>query len=302
MKRELYYKKIGELTQREFEQLFNVATDITDPSFRERLKPIADKSIANINILDYDINTLDFVTAYLLGHIQVLQSKIPENHLIVLFGEPGCGKSHLINLISELKKKDLTQITEADRQFFDIDPKDYTLDREIRDLKDMVDEISIIQKKTTRPSRGGNPNKPEIQEGMSREEVEKCELTYEFAGNLYGISKEEIDEALKTGNAIVIVNDPSMQVMNRLKEIYPKNFVEVMVYQDMYRYKWINDMKQAGRSEEEIESRKKSFGMAQKTYAKSGLTDVIMNMSKRKNTYKFIETTKWSNIQGRWQK
>ena len=89
-----------------------------------------------------------------------------------------------------LKKRDLTQITEEDRQFLEVDPKDYTADREIRELKEMVDSISIIQKKTTRPSRDGKINKPEIQEGMSREEVERCEWTYEFAGNLYGISKE----------------------------------------------------------------------------------------------------------------
>lgn len=224
---------------------------------------------------------MDFVTAYLLGCIQYAQAQIPKNHLIVLFGEPGCGKSHLINLIMELKKRNLTQITEEDRQFLGFDPKDYTADREIRELKDMVDSISIIQKKSTRPSRDGKTNKPEIQEGMSREEVEKCEWTYEFAGNLYGMFKEEIDTILKMGNAIVIVNDSSMQVMESLREAYPENFLQVIVYQDMDRQKWINDMRQAGRTEEEIQTRMETFGISQRIYDKSNLPDVIFNMSKR---------------------
>ena len=281
MKREVYYKKIGELTQKEFEQLFNIATDIAEPNFREKLKPIAEKSIADINVLDYDIKAMDFVTAYLLGCIQYAQAQIPKNHLIVLFGEPGCGKSHLINLNMELKKRNLTQITAEDRQFLGFDRKDYTADREIRELKDMVDSISIIQKKSTRPSRDGKTNKPEIQEGMSREEVEKCEWTYEFAGNLYGMFKEEIDTILKMGNAIVIVNDSSMQVMESLREAYPENFLQVIVYQDMDRQKWINDMRQAGRTEEEIQTRMETFGISQRIYDKSNLPDVIFNMSKR---------------------
>ena len=172
MKRELYYKKIGELTQKEFEQLFNVATDISEHSFRARLKLFEEKSIADINVLDYDMNNMDFVTAYLLGIITSLQTQIPDNHLVVLFGEPGCGKSYLMHIISELKKRVLTQITEEDREFFEVDPKDYTSDGEIRELKNMVDEMTIIQKKTTRPSRDGKENNPEIKEGLTREEVE----------------------------------------------------------------------------------------------------------------------------------
>lgn len=86
MDRKLYYKKIGELTQKEFEQLFNVATDISEPSFRARLKLFEDKSVADINVLDYNINSMDFVTAYLLGIIASLKTQIPDNHLVVLFG------------------------------------------------------------------------------------------------------------------------------------------------------------------------------------------------------------------------
>lgn len=283
-KRELYYKKIGELTQKEFEQLFNVATDITEPSFRKKLEPIADQTIAGINVSDYDLNSMDFVTAYLLGNMSALKAQIPENCLVVLFGEPGCGKSHLINLVLELKKRDLTQITEEDREFFGVDPNDHTSDGEIRELKDMVDSISIIQKKSTRPPRTGNPNKPEIREGMERGEVAKCEWTYEFAGNLYGVLKEEVDAALEKGNAMLIVNDASMQVMRGLQEAYPKNYMPTIVYKDIDRKKWVEDMKKAGRTDKEIEARMATVGNSQKIYDKSCLPGVIFNMENGRTT------------------
>ncbi len=295
IKRELYYKKIGDLTQKEFEQLFDVATDITDPSFRERIKPILDESIAGINLESYKIEDLDFVTAYLLGSITAKKGQIPENSLIVLFGEPGCGKSYLIHLISELKKKDLTQITEEDREFLGIESKDYTSDREIRELKYMVDDISIIQKKTTRPARSTEKSNPEIQAGATREEVEKCDWTYEFSGNLYGIEKKKIDETLKTQNAMLIVNDSSMEVIKDLERVYTKNFLPLILYKEMGQQEWIKEMMQAGRTEEEIQSRLKLFGISQRIYAQIGLAGVIFNMSKRKNTYKSIKTAKKNN-------
>lgn len=264
LKRELFYKPIGELTQQEFEQLFYVETDINDPNFREKIKTIADQSIAGIDISAYNINDMDFLTAYLLGMISAKKAKIPENYLMALFGEPGCGKSHLIRLISELKERKIDQITQEDRKFFGINPEDYTQDRKIRELKDMVDSITIIQKKTTRPSRDGKTNKPEIQEGMNIEDVQKCEWSYEFSGNLYGISKEEVDEALKIGHAIVIVNDPSMKVMDSMKEAYGTNFKPVIVYKDMDMEKWVEDMRKAGRTEEEINKRKKHLVLLKK--------------------------------------
>lgn len=283
--RKLYYKKIGELTQSEFEQLFNVSTDINEPSFREILKPIADQSISSINIGDYNLNDMKFMTAYLLGKINGMKEEMPKNHLIVLFGEPGCGKSYLIQLISEIQKRDLKEITEDDRKLFGVQPTDYTSDREITALKEMVDSISIIPKKTSRPPRDGNPNKPEIQEGVSREEVEKCEWTYEFAGNIYGISKQEIDEALKTGDAILIGNDPSIETMKRLKKDYPENFFPILVYIDVDEQKWVQTMKQANRTNEEIGRRRKTYGMSQKIYEAIwediATPEVILNIGAR---------------------
>lgn len=72
--------------------------------------------------------------------------------------------------------------------------------------------------------------------------------------------------------------------MESLREAYPKNFLQVIVYQDMDRQKWINDMRQAGRTEKEIETRMETYGISQRIYGKSHLPDVIFNMSKRQNS------------------
>lgn len=282
--KKLYYKKIGELTQNEFEQLFNIPTDISEPSFRKRIEPFAEYSVSSINIEDYNLKDMEFATAYLLGAITAAKEKMPQNHLIVLFGEAGSGKSHIIKLISELKNREIKNVTQEDREFFGIDKEDHSSDMQIKELKDMVDSITIIQKKTTRISRDGKPNKLEIQEGLTKEEVQKCEWTYEFADNLYGITKKPIDEALKVGDAILIINDPSVEVTKELKETYSKNFIPVMVYVDEDMEKWEDNMKKSNRTDAEIQNRRKTFGVSQLIYEelwKTDMPDVIMNITKR---------------------
>ena len=117
---------------------------------------------------------------------------------------------------------------------------------------------------------------------MNIEDVQKCEWSYEFSGNLYGISKEEVDEALKIGHAIVIVNDPSMKVMDSMKEAYGTNFKPVIVYKDMDMEKWVEDMRKAGRTEEEINKRKKAFGTSKEIYKNVRcFPEVVINMSIR---------------------
>ena len=282
IKRKLYFKKIGDLTQREFELLFNIPTDITAPSFRKILEPIAEHSISDINIEEYKINELNFSTAYILGMISGLKTKIPENHLIALFGESGCGKSHLINLIYFLQQMDLSEITEEDRVFLGFAPQEYEADMTIRELKEMADSITIIQKKATRPSRDGKGNKPEIQEGLSWEEVQKCDWTYTMSSNLYGISKTETDEALEKGDAIVIVNDPKLKIMKILNETYPENFLPVQVYRTINKEQWKEMMKKDGRSNEEIEKRIQNFGFSTKMdveiWCEMKFPDVIFNI------------------------
>lgn len=276
--RKLYFKKIGELTQEEFELLFNISTDINDPNFRKILEPIAEQSISDIDIEKYDISSLNFNTAYLLGNMNALKQKIPQNHLITLFGESGCGKSYLIHLVSKLKEMDLNEIKE-DRQDLRFASREYETNETIRELKQMADSINIIQKKTTRPSRDGQPNKIEIQEGMSQEEVQKCDWTYTMGGNLYGFSKEEIDDILNGGDAIVIVND--IEIMRELKKAYPKNLLPIQVYRTATKEEWMNMMKQDNRTKEEIMKRAKQFGYTTEIYKKlweMEYPDTIFNM------------------------
>lgn len=281
MKREVYFKKIGELTQKEFEELFNIPTDITDPNFRKILEPIAEHSIFDINIEDYKINELNFNTAYLLGVIKGLKTRIPETHIIALFGEPGCGKSHLIRLITQLKEMDINEIKKEDRIALGFGAKEYEKDGEIKSYKELADSITIIQKKTTRSSRDEKGSKPEIEEGLPIEEVEKCDWTYTMGGNLYGISKKEMDEALQKGHVIIIVNDPELEVMKQLKEAYPNKLIPTQVYRTINEEKWINLMKKDNRSNEEIEKRRKKFGISTKMYAetwKLEMPEVILNL------------------------
>lgn len=273
--RELYFKPIGELTQKEFELLFNMPTDINDPNFRKKLKPIANRSIANINAEDYDINELDFYTAYLLGVMTSLQSNIPENKLIVIFGESGCGKSYLINLISKLKQMNNEQIM----SFLGDDSKSCELDTNANDIKEMIDHIGIVPKKTTRPSRDGVEDKPEIKEGMSFEEVEESDWKYTIFGNLYGFSKNDIDGILNTGDAMMIVND--MEIMRQLKQAYPRNFLPILIYRAANEEEWGNLMQQGNRSREEIEKRSKQVGFSNKIYEEIfelEIPEVIFNL------------------------
>lgn len=291
MKREVYFKKIGELTQKEFEELFNIPTDITDPNFRKILEPIAEHSIFDINTQYYKINELNFNTAYLLGKIEGLKTRIPETHIIALYGEPGCGKSHLIHLLSQLKEMNLSEIRKEDRVALGFGAEEYEKDEKIKSYKELADSITIIQKKTTRPSRDGKGNKPEIEEGMSIEEVEKCDWTYTMGGNLYGISKREMDEALQKGNVIVIVNDPDLEVMKQLKASYPSKLIATQVYRTTNEKEWIRLMKEDKRSDEEIEKRRKKFGVSIKMYEESwhlGIPEVILNLPEEKMLNKHL--------------
>ena len=123
IKRELYFKPIGQLTQKEFELLFNMPIDINDENFKKILEPIAEHSISDINIEEYKINELNFNTAYLLGSMTTLKQQIPKTYIIALFGESGCGKSHLINIISWLKQMNSEEIKEEDREKLGFAPK-----------------------------------------------------------------------------------------------------------------------------------------------------------------------------------
>lgn len=145
--KELYFKKIGQLTQEEFELLFHTATDIKDSNFQKMIEPIAEHSVFDINIEEFKIDELNVTLAYLLGSITALKAQIPKTNLIVLFGESGSGKSYLIRLISKLQQLNLQQIEENAEKLGFVSKKFETDKANIKELKEMVDLINIIQKK-----------------------------------------------------------------------------------------------------------------------------------------------------------
>ena len=279
IKKEVFYKKIRDLTQEEFESLFHISTDINDPDFKKRIEPIANNSIADVDIEKININELDFVAGYLLGGMSALKQEIPKNHLMLLFGEYGCGKSHLTHLIAKLQQMDLKEITGEIREFFGYSPKDYSVDEIIRDYKDMADHIKIIPKKTTRPPRDGEENKPEVQAGVSKEEVQKCDWTYQNAGNIYGVSKEEIDKALETDDAMVIVNNA--KVIKDLKKFYGEKCIPILILRAEGKEEWKDMMTKDNRSAEEIEKRSKLYGFSKKIYGEIRLPEVILNLQQQ---------------------
>lgn len=290
-KRELYFKPIGQLTQQEFNLLFNIPVDINDENFRKILAPLATYTIANINVDDFKIDELNFNTAYLLGCMSTLQAQIPGTHIISLFGEPGCGKSHIINIITWLKQTNLQDITKKAEEKLGFSPNTIENTSILMNLKEMADSITIIQKKTTRPPRDKNQNKPEIQEGLSLEEVEKCDWTYTMGGNLYGFSKKEVDSALENGNAMVIVNDPELKIMKQLKHTYPTQLIPIQIYRTATVEEWINLMKKDNRTPEEIEIRRKKFGNSITMYNEIGdieFPEVILNLPHEENMNKAL--------------
>lgn len=289
--KELYFKKIGELTQEEFELLFNISTDINNPNFQEILKPIAEQSISDINIEEYKMDELNVTLVYLLGCITALKEQIPKTHIIVLFGESGCGKSHLVNLISKLKQMTIQQI-EENAETLGFVSKEFETDKAtIKELKEMADSISIIQKKTTRPARDKNQNKPEIEEGVPIEEVEKCDWTYIMAGNLYGLLKARVDKALKKGNAIAIVNDPSLKVVRQLKREYSSSLIIIQVLRIENKEEWVKLMQEDNRKSEEIAKRIETFGFSREMYNNIwniDIPEVIFNVPEDENINKTL--------------
>lgn len=277
IKKGLYFKPIGELTQKEFELLFNIPVDINDKNFRKTLEPFAEHSIFDIDLEKFNPSELDFSAAYMLGSITALKANIPTTHLLAVFGEPGCGKSHLIHLIYWLKQLNLDEIKEEDRIKLGFEPKQYEADAKIRGFKELADSITIIQKKTTRPPRDEVKYKPEIKEGLPLGEVQKCDWTYTMTGNLYGFSKSEIDEALKNGHAIVIVNDPKLEIMRELKKAYPSELVPLTIIRTANLEEWEDLMKKDNRTPEEIEKRKNFFGKSIDMYDHIQIPEVILN-------------------------
>ena len=191
----------------------------------------------------------------------------------MLFGDPASGKSYLIRLVANLKNKTLDEIKTEMKD-------DELSDKKAKSIKELVDNITIVPKKTTRPPRENEEQskKVEILEGLSEEEVNACDITYEYSGNLYGFSRGEIDEALKQENVLMIVND--LDAITELKKIYRENLKIIIIYRAYNQVNWPEMMKNIGRSQDEIERRLTSLKDTKKIYTNFGPPnlDAIINI------------------------
>ena len=227
-------------------------------------------------------DNLDPMEAYLCGCIIGLQSRIPENKIIALFGDPACGKSYLIRLVANLKNKNLDEIKKA------MGDKEVS-DEDAMSIKDLVDNFTIVQKKTTRPLRENEEqSNPEIKAGLSEEEVKACDVTYEYTGNLYGISIKEINDALLNGNVLMIVNN--IDARNQLYKKYGKQLMSVYIYRIYDQKEWNEVMKEAGRRPDEINKRIHILSYSGDMYDNIGIQnlDTILNFEGRKGNTKAV--------------
>ena len=226
---------------------------------------------------------MNYLEAYILGCIASWQSNIPENKIIVLFGDSASGKSYLIRLVADLKNKTLDEIKTEMKD-------DELSDEEAKSIKELVDNIIIVPKKTTRPPRENEKQskKVEILEGLSEEEVNACDITYEYGGNLYGLSIGEIDEALKQENVLMIVNDAD--AISNLKAIYKEKLKPILVYRVNTQGDWSEIMKISERSQDEIIKRANSLNVTKKIYNIIRMVnlDVIVNFPGAKGNKKAL--------------
>lgn len=82
-------------------------------------------------------------------------------------------------------------------------------------------DIIPIKKYTTRGSRKDEPDEESIDLKFNQDvnRIKKCNYTYRYCGNSYGIKKDEIDNVLRTDkNPIVIV--ASCNTVSKIKKDY----------------------------------------------------------------------------------
>ena len=279
--RRVYFKPLNELSQGELRRLFPANYD----RLGDFIKKYGEYSIANFpdSVSIYPLpESTNMFEAYLLGEIAGKKSCIPENKVVILFGNPACGKSYLIRLVVSLKNKSLNEIKEL------IKDSDIS-DEEAKSIKELVDNIVIVPKKTTRPARENEQqNNPEIIVGLSEEEVKACDVTYEYSGNSYGISLKDIDDALLEGNVLMIVNN--IDTLNRLYERYNNNLKPAYIFRVSDEEKWNEQMEKAGRSLTEIYTRESSIPYIEGIYNQIGITnlDVVLNFAGIKNCTKAL--------------
>lgn len=143
------------------------------------------------------------------------------NKLIVLVGDSGSGKSHLVNLVSDNYR----------------------------------DDFNIIKKYTDRKKRANEENAIEIKSECSKEELQGFEYSYIGKSNkIYVFSKSKIDTTLQMGKSpIVIVANEEMLL--RLCNDYRGRVCPIYIQRDTIDADFIRELEKEGRTDEEIRER-----------------------------------------------
>ena len=248
--RELCKKPIGQLNSAEVKYLFKIDIDVNDENFKKSIKSISDFTIMNINTeqLKESGKITNDTEAYLLGRIWGMQSEILPNRIIVFIGEPASGKSHIINLIHELKKMDA-----GNMNFGKLGINNAKTGIPLKEFKELADSIEIIKKKSDRPLREGEKEKPEIQAGLPTEEVKNCELTYEYAGYTYGIPYGRTEKAIDSKHILLVAN--SIDVIEKLDNQYPGQVLPIYIFRTGNANVLKKLMKEGHRPKNEIKQR-----------------------------------------------
>lgn len=146
------------------------------------------------------------------------------NKLIILMGDSGCGKTHLMKLLMKFNSND----------------------------------IFVIKKYSDRDLRPGEENAIEIKPGCETEDVKAMDYVYTGKNNkVYGFSKKGIDLGFSQGKSpIVIVDDE--ELLLRLCEEYEERVCPVYIQRDVTDSDFIEELRRGGRTEEQIRERMES--------------------------------------------
>lgn len=144
------------------------------------------------------------------------------NKLIILTGDSGCGKTHLMRLMLENYKEDIT----------------------------------IIQKQSDREMRPGEENAIEIKPGCQTEEVKKLDYTYMgHNGKVYGFNRQPIKEAFENKKSPVVIVD-NEEMLIKLCQEYKGKICPIYMQRDTTDLEFIQELREKGkRTEEQIMQR-----------------------------------------------
>jgi ribose 1,5-bisphosphokinase PhnN len=117
-------------------------------------------------------------------------------------------------------------------------------------------ELVPIKKLSTRHARSYEETKKnliDIQYGVSKHDVSKCDYKYNYAGNVYGVIEKDISTALNQGKSPVVIIR-STQIIKELKDNYPSAIV-VYIMSAYTGNDLKNILKKQGRKDIDIEER-----------------------------------------------